>query len=144
MFPLAQAVEVAVVPHASPWTPELIVALFAGLTGIIGAMTTLFVSMAKAKKEIRDGMADNKRVVREVHDFVNGSNTKLLQEVARLTTLVAEMSGKKADTTASEIAHEAVAQKLHTDEKALQNRAVIAEAEAKGVAAKDVPKVEGT
>lgn len=128
MLPLAQ---VAVAPAVSPWTPELILALFAGMTGIIGAVTTLIVSLVKAKKEMRAEIADNKKVVREVHDFVNGSNTKLLEEVARLSLMVAQLTGKKDDHTASDIAHVAVSDKLQTDEEALVKRERIAEAGAK-------------
>lgn len=133
MFLLAQ-----VAVTVSPWTPELIVALFAGVTGIIGAVTTLIISLVKAKKEMREEIADNKKVVREVHDFVNGSNTKLLQEVARLSSMVAQLTGKKDDATASDIAHVAVFDKLQTDEEALVKRERIAEAGAKA----EQPKAE--
>lgn len=71
---------------ASPWTPELIAALFVGITTLIGAVTTTIVTVIKTRKEVR-----------EVHAFVNGSNTVLLEHIVRLTSRIATLTGESAD-----------------------------------------------
>lgn len=109
----------------NPWTPELVVALFAGLTGLIGAVTTLVVSLLRSRAELAAGLAKTQTQVEEVHSYVDGDRTKLLEENARLTARVATLTDNPVDRGAAE----------HAEDTAADKREVVADVEAKAAAA---------
>jgi len=80
------------------WTPDkvtqLLVAVFAGLGILLTAATGMVVAIWKLRS-----------TTQEVHAAVNGANRSLLLRVDRLTSRVADYTGKPIDIEESEAAH---------------------------------------
>ena len=84
-------------PILVKFTPEVINAIFGGLGSLIVAMTGLFIAVWNLRKKTV-----------EVHSAVNGANTALLAKIDRLTTRVADLTGRKSDILESVAAHDDV------------------------------------
>ena len=84
-------------PILVKFTPEVINAIFGGLGSLIVAMTGLFIAVWNLRKKTT-----------EVHSAVNGANTALLAKIDRLTTRVADLTGRKSDIIESVAAHDDV------------------------------------
>jgi len=81
------------------WTPELIAAVFIGLTGLITSVLNIWLS--------RKGREALKSDVKEVHTIVNGSNTALMKEIRDLKLELANLSRNEGDRTRATNAIEA-------------------------------------
>ena len=85
---------------------ETIAAVSAGLVLVIGATANAVLSIlarqdAKSAKKVAQVVAGQ---LTEVHDAVNGGNTRLLEQVARLTAEVAVLTGKPKDMAEADAA----------------------------------------
>jgi len=84
-------------PILVKFTPEIINAIFGGLGTVIVALTAMLVAIWNLRKKTT-----------EVHAAVNGANTALLAKIDRLTTRVADLTGRKSDIIESVAAHDDV------------------------------------
>lgn len=82
-------------PLLVKFTPEIINAIFTGIGGVIVALTAMLVAIWNLRKKTS-----------EIHASVNGANTALLDRIDRLTTRVADLTGRKSDIIESIAAHE--------------------------------------
>jgi len=89
----------------SAWTPSevtaLLVAVFAGLGILITAMTGLIIAVMK----LRSSTHEIRAKAEDIHAAVNGANRALLMRVDRLTSRVADFTGRPIDIEESEAAH---------------------------------------
>lgn len=88
----------------SPWTPELIAALFSGierilmaLGGIILGITGLWLQNRSARKEGRDAGTARDTQIAEIHGAVNGPVTGQLKQIAGLLEEKAAVTGTPVD-----------------------------------------------
>jgi len=85
----------------SAWTPDKITALFAGLGVVITALGGVMVLAYQIYLKTKSMQVKTQ----EVHDAVNGANSALLLRVDRLTSRVADLTGKPHDEVESVAAH---------------------------------------
>jgi hypothetical protein len=68
----------------SPWTAELVAALFTGIAGVIYALTKLFAQVKASRVEGRAAGQERDAKLATIATNVNGNLTKALEEIASL------------------------------------------------------------
>lgn len=94
------------VAKESAWTPEMVAAIFLGVTGLFTALGNMYFTnrATKAQRELVG-------TVKGVHNAVNGTNTTLVETVARLSERIAEITKDPADRVIADAAEVAAADK---------------------------------
>lgn len=86
-----------VVISTSPWTPALVTALFTGMIGLLGAITTLILTLRGGQKA---AMARGDRLevsASKIEKSVNGNNDDLRKRIASLSRRLAKATGEAED-----------------------------------------------
>lgn len=78
-------------------TPELVTALGIAIATLVSSLAALIVAVKSGKTS-----ADNKAKIEEVHVLVNGKETELKKEIARLSKIIAGLTGDKSDENHAE------------------------------------------
>lgn len=108
----------------SNFTPELVAAIFLGLTGLLTAAGNLWATNRanRVQKEMKANLG-------EVHDAVNGANTALVETVARMAERLADFTKDPGDRAVADAAETAAVNKRALQAIALAhaNRKEIAE-----------------
>ena len=96
---------------ASPWTPELITALFAGLATLITALAGAVVMLYSIKREQKSIAKSTEAGIAQVHTLVNSGNSALLARVSRALTRIAEITNDPKDRLEAQVAQKEVTEK---------------------------------
>lgn len=89
-------------------TPELVTALGITIATLFSSLTALIVAIlsnrkaATAAKVAEDTATINTKKIEEVHVLVNGGLTEQKKEIARLSAIIADLTGAKSDVSHAE------------------------------------------
>lgn len=89
-------------------TPELVTALGITIATLFSSLTALIVAIlsnrkaATAAKVAEDTATVNTKKIEEVHVLVNGGLTEQKKEIARLSAIIADLTGAKSDVSHAE------------------------------------------
>lgn len=97
-------------------TPELVTAISGLIVAVIASIGTLYVAIQNGRKttaaakvasdaaEVAKATAtENKAQIAEVHILVDGAQTELKKEIARLSEIIAGLTGTKGDVKNAEV-----------------------------------------
>lgn len=86
------------------FSAEQIVAIGTAIAAVLVALGTLFVSINNGRmaKEAKKTATDSASKIEEVHVLVNGGLTEHKKEIARLSAIIARLTGAHSDETHAE------------------------------------------